>query len=453
MDFIDTIIQKQKNFFLSNSTKDISFRINMLKKLRKVILANEREICKALHTDLRKSYEEAYLTEISIVLSEINYHLKNIKEWARPKNVFTPLHLLPSRSKLYAEPLGTALIIAPWNYPFQLVFNPLVGAISAGCTAILKPSIITPSVSALISKIIKENFDESYIAVVEGGREENTLLLQKKYDIIFFTGSPSFGKAVMESAAKNLTPVILELGGKSPCIVDESANLKIAAKRIMWGKLINAGQTCIAPDYVYVHEKIKNKFVEELKNAALSMYGSDFKTSKYYPRIVSTDAYNRLSSYLQNANVIWGADCDAADRYISPTLIDQSNVQDQIMKDEIFGPILPILTFSEINTALSHINNNEKPLALYYFGNKSKAKYVLNNTSSGGVCINDTLLHIANHHLPFGGVGNSGMGKYHGEESFIAFSNKKPVLSSPTWIDLIVKYPPFKWFPLVKRIL
>lgn len=453
MDFIDTIIQKQKNFFLSNSTKDISFRINMLKKLRKVILANEREICKALHTDLRKSYEEAYLTEISIVLSEINYHLKNIKEWARPKNVFTPLHLLPSRSKLYAEPLGTALIIAPWNYPFQLVFNPLVGAISAGCTAILKPSIITPSVSALISKIIKENFDESYIAVVEGGREENTLLLQKKYDIIFFTGSPSFGKAVMESAAKNLTPVILELGGKSPCIVDESANLKIAAKRIMWGKLINAGQTCIAPDYVYVHEKIKNKFVEELKNAALSMYGSDFKTSKYYPRIVSTDAYNRLSSYLQNANVIWGADCDAADRYISPTLIDQSNVQDQIMKDEIFGPILPILTFSEINTALSHINNNEKPLALYYFGNKSKAKYVLNTTSSGGVCINDTLLHIANHHLPFGGVGNSGMGKYHGEESFIAFSNKKPVLSSPTWIDLIVKYPPFKWFPLVKRIL
>lgn len=453
MDYIDTIVQKQKTFFLSNSTKDISFRINMLKKLRKVILANEKEICKALHSDLRKSYEEAYLTEISIVLSEINYHLKNIKEWARPKNVFTPLHLLPSKSKLYTEPLGTALIIAPWNYPFQLVFNPLVGAISAGCTAILKPSIITPSVSALISKIMKENFDESYIAVVEGGREENTLLLQKKYDIIFFTGSPSFGKAVMEFAAKNLTPVILELGGKSPCIVDESANLKIAAKRIMWGKLINAGQTCIAPDYVYVHEKIKNKFVEELKNAALSMYGSDFKTSKYYPRIVSTDAYNRLSSYLQNANVIWGADCDAADRYISPTLIDQSNVQDQIMKDEIFGPILPILTFSEINTALSHINNNEKPLALYYFGNKSKAKYVFYNTSSGGVCINDTLLHIANHHLPFGGVGNSGMGKYHGEESFFAFSNKKPVLSSPTWIDLIVKYPPFKWFPLVKRIL
>lgn len=453
MDYIDQILNKQKSFFFSNSTKDIAYRVSMLKKLKNVILQNEKNICDALYADLRKSYEEAYLTEISIVLSEINYHLKNINEWSRPKNVHTPLHLLPSRSKLISEPLGTALIIAPWNYPFQLVFNPLVGAISAGCTAVLKPSNITPTVSALIAKIIKENFDESYIAVVEGSREENTLLLQKKYDIIFFTGSPAFGKAVMEAAAKNLCPVILELGGKSPCIVDESANIKIAARRIMWGKLINAGQTCIAPDYVYVHENIKSKFIEELKNAATKMYGNDFKKSNYYPRIVSSDAFNRLTSYLKNANVIWGAEQDAADRFISPTLINQTNVDDQIMKDEIFGPILPILSYSNINTALTHINSNEKPLALYYFGKNSTAKEVISKTSSGGVCVNDTLLHIANHHLPFGGVGNSGMGKYHGEESFFAFSNRKPVLTSPTWIDLVAKYPPFKWFSLIKRVI
>ncbi len=453
MDHIDNIIQKQHVFFNSNSTKDISFRISMLKKLRKVILDNEKRICDAIHQDLKKSYEEAYLTEISIVLSEIKYHLNNIKEWSATKSVHTPFHLLPSTSKQVIEPLGTALIIAPWNYPFQLLFNPLVGAISAGCTSILKPSIITPTVSSLINTLVKENFDESYIAVIEGGREENTLLLQKKYDIIFFTGSPTFGRAVMEAAAKNLCPVVLELGGKSPCIVDESADLKIAAKRIMWGKLINAGQTCIAPDYLFVHEKIKLKFIEELKSAAITMYGNDFKNSKFYPRIVSTDAYNRLTSYLNKAKILWGAEKDPSDRFIGPTIIEQNNMDDAIMKDEIFGPILPVISFTTIDTALSHINSNEKPLALYYFGKKSKAKEVINKTSSGGVCINDTLLHIANHHLPFGGVGNSGMGKYHGVESFLVFSNRKPVLSSPTWIDLIVKYPPFKWFEIIKRII
>ncbi len=453
MDYIDNILLKQRQYFSKNTTKDIAFRIRMLKKLRSVILENEKSICDALYKDLRKSYEEAYLTEISIVLSEIKYHLDHIKEWSQAQSIHTPIHLLPSSSKLVAEPLGTALIIAPWNYPFQLIFNPLIGAISAGCTSILKPSNITPTVSALIASIIKNNFDDSYIAVVEGGREENTLLLQKRFDIIFFTGSPSFGKAVMEAAAKSLCPVVLELGGKSPCIVDESANIKIAARRIMWGKLINAGQTCIAPDYVFVHEKIKSKFIEELKIAAIKMYGKDFRNSKYYPRIVSSEAYNRLASYLNNANILWGAEKDPADRFISPTIIEQKNMEDNIMKDEIFGPILPILTFRHLDSALAHINSNEKPLALYFFGKKSKANDVINKTSSGGICINDTLLHIANHHLPFGGVGNSGMGKYHGKESFLVFSNRKPVLSSPTWIDLVVKYPPFKWFSLLKRII
>ncbi len=450
---VDQMLENQRAFFKSQQTKELAFRILNLKKLRAAIVKNSSRITDALYVDLHKSYEEAYLSEISIVLGEIDYHLKNLKEWARPKQVHTPFHLLPSSSKIITEPLGQALIIAPWNYPFQLTINPLVGAISAGCTAILKPSTSTPTVSNLIAEIIAETFDAEYIHVVLGGRAENVLLLEQKFDVIFFTGSSSFGKAVMQAASKHLTPVILELGGKSPCIVDETANIKIAAKRIIWGKLINAGQTCIAPDYVYVHERVKDQLIKEMIHYAEEMYGKDFKESNYYPRIINNEAFDRLLKLLKDGSITWGGEHDKENKYIGPTILENVSLESATMKEEIFGPILPMFTFTNIEQAIDYINKQEKPLALYYFGNKRNLQTVVNNTSSGGVCVNDTLLHIANHHLPFGGVGNSGMGKYHGEESFYAFSNRRSILTSPTWIDLIFKYPPFKLFSLIKKIM
>lgn len=453
MSSVMQLLDNQRAFFKTQQTKDLAFRIRNLKKLRAAIVRNSTRITDALYADLHKSYEEAYLSEISIVLSEIDYHLKNLKEWAKPKSVHTPFHLLPSSSKIITEPLGQALIIAPWNYPFQLTINPLVGAISAGCTAILKPSSNTPNVSTLLAEIIKDEFDPAYIQVVLGGRTENSQLLEQKFDLIFFTGSSSFGKAVMQAAAKHLTPVILELGGKSPCIVDESANIKIAAKRIIWGKLINAGQTCIAPDYVYVHENIKDQLIKEMIIAAEEMYGKDFKQSNFYPRIIHHDAFDRLMKLLKDGNVAWGGSHDRENKFIAPTILENVALDSNTMKEEIFGPILPILTFDKIDKAIAYINDQEKPLALYYFGSTKNAEIVINQTSSGGVCINDTLLHIANHHLPFGGVGNSGLGKYHGEESYLAFSNRRAVLTSPTWVDLIFKYPPFKFFNIIKKLI
>ncbi len=453
MSTLDQLLENQRAFFNSQQTKEISFRIRNLKKLRTAVVKNSKKITDALYTDLHKSYEEAYLSEISIVLSEIDYHLKNLKEWSRPKHVHTPFHLLPSSSKIITEPLGQALIIAPWNYPFQLTINPLVGAISAGCTAILKPSSSTPTVSNLIAQIIKEEFKEDYISVVLGGRNENTSLLEKRFDVIFFTGSSSFGKAVMQAASKHLTPVILELGGKSPCIVDESANIKIAAKRIIWGKLINAGQTCIAPDYVYVHEQVKDSLIKEMIHYAEEMYGKDFKQSNYYPRIINNEAFDRLINLLKDGNITWGGEHNKETKYIAPTILENVSLESNTMKDEIFGPILPMFTFKDIKQAINYINEQEKPLALYYFGSNKNLKTIVKYTSSGGICVNDTLLHIANHHLPFGGVGNSGMGKYHGEESYTAFSNRRSILTSPTWIDLIFKYPPFKFFNLIKKII
>jgi aldehyde dehydrogenase (NAD+) len=453
MSTVHQLLENQRAFFKSQQTKELAFRILNLKKLRAAIIKNSSKITDALYVDLHKSYEEAYLSEISIVLGEIDYHLKNLKEWARPKQVHTPFHLLPSSSKIITEPLGQALIIAPWNYPFQLTINPLVGAISAGCTAILKPSTSTPTVSNLIAEIIAETFDADYIHVVLGGRAENILLLEQKFDVIFFTGSSSFGKAVMQAASKHLTPVILELGGKSPCIVDETANIKIAAKRIIWGKLINAGQTCIAPDYVYVHERVKDQLIKEMIHYSEEMYGKNFKESNYYPRIINNEAFDRLLKLLKDGSITWGGDHDKENKYIGPTILENVSLESATMKEEIFGPILPMFTFTNIEQAIDYINKQEKPLALYYFGGKKNLKMLVNSTSSGGVCVNDTLLHIANHHLPFGGVGNSGMGKYHGEESYYAFSNRRSILTSPTWIDLIFKYPPFKLFNLIKKIM
>lgn len=446
-------LQNQRTFFYTHKTKDIEFRLKQLHLLKKVIIKYEEKIQDALWIDLHKSPEEVYLTEISIVISEIDNHIKHLKKWAQPKKVTTPLHLQPSTSKIIYEPLGIALIVAPWNYPFQLIFNPLIGAISAGCCAIIKPSPDTPQTAKLIEEIVAENFDTNYITVVQGGKETNTILFSQRFDIIFFTGSPKVGKVVMKAAADTLTPVILELGGKSPCIVDEDANIDIAAKRITWGKLINAGQTCIAPDYLFVHQSIKDELLEKIAANIKLMYGDDIKKSRFYPRIITDEAFNRLSQLLKEGEIHTGGEVDAKQRFIEPTIIEKLTPDSLIMQEEIFGPILPVLTFKHVDEAIRYINENEKPLALYYFGKNQKAKEVLIKTSSGGACINDILLHIGNHNLPFGGVGNSGMGHYHGRESFLAFSHKRAVLISPTWFDLSMKYVPFKNFKLTKKFV
>lgn len=446
-------IENQRAFFATNTTKDINFRLVQLRKLKSAIQKNQKKLEEALWEDLHKSPEEAYLTEISIVTGEINNHIKHLKNWAKPKSVSTPLHLLPSASKIIYEPLGLSLIIAPWNYPFQLLINSLVGSISAGGCSILKPSPDAPKIAIAMQEMIEETFESNYIAVVQGGRETNTLLLNERFDIIFFTGSSKVGKVVMKAAAEHLTPVVLELGGKSPCIVDADANIDVAAKRIAWGKMINAGQTCIAPDYLFAHHSIKEELLNKIAKNFNEMYGDKIKESRFYPRIVNQKAIERLSKLMNQGEIHTGGEVDEKNKFIAPTIIDKVQPDFQIMQEEIFGPILPVLTFETIDEPIDYINKNEKPLAFYYFGTNKKAKEVLARTTSGGACINDTLMHITNHNLPFGGVGNSGLGKYHGQESFLAFSNRRAIVTTPTWIDLPLKYAPFKYFELIKKII
>ena len=450
---LDELLRNQKTFFQSHQTKSISFRKKNLEKLLNTVLLNENQIADALKKDLNKSFQEAYLTEISIVKAEIKFHLKHLRKWTRLKKVPTPLHLLPSRSHIQYEPLGVALVIAPWNYPFQLLFSPLVGVISSGCCAILKPSPDTPHTALLMENIIREAFEEEYITVVHGAKDENQLLFKKRFDHIFFTGSTRLGKIVMKAAAEFLTPVVLELGGKSPCIVDEHADLEISAKRIAWSKSINAGQTCIAPDYLLVHQSVKEKLIQKIEKYWIEMFGENPFDSEYYPRIVNDAAFDRLNGFLENGIIKAGGKTDKESRYIQPTILDNVSLEDPIMKEEIFGPILPIISFNDISSAFEIINHFEKPLAIYYFGPSRSAKEVMLKTSSGGACINDGLLHIVNHNLPFGGVGHSGTGSYHGHESFLCFSNAKAILHSPTWIDLPFKYVPFKGFRWIKKIV
>lgn len=450
---IDEKLQAHKDFFDTNTTKEVRYRITQLKNLKKSIKKYEKEIADALKKDLNKSFQEAYLTEISIVNQEIDYHIKNVREWASLKRVETPIHLLPSSSYLMTEPLGVALIVAPWNYPFQLLFNPLVGAISAGCCAMLKPSPFTVHISEVMDKIVKETFDPKLVSIVHGSKEENQLLFERRFDIIFFTGSPMLGKVVMKAAAEHLTPVILELGGKSPCIVDQSANLDKAAKRIAWSKTINAGQTCIAPDYLLVHEKVKDALLPKITKHWQEMFGNDPQKSEFYPRIVRTEALERLEGLMKHGKIVSGGKVDKENLYIEPTIIDEVQPDFPIMQEEIFGPILPVLTYKNLDEAVRFVKDREKPLALYFYGKESLGMDVFSKTSSGGGCINDGLMHIANHNLPFGGVGNSGMGAYHGEESFYAFSNRRGIVSSPSWPDLPFKYVPFKLFNLIKKII
>ena len=450
---IVSVVAAQKAFFKSGKTLSREFRIDALKSLKKAIIKWEKPLAEALWSDLHKSYEEAYLTELSIVLGEIDNHIKHLKKWMKPERKATPLKMFPSRSKVISEPLGCSLIISPWNYPVQLLLNPLVGAISAGCTAILKPSPYVENVSTVIEKMIAETFDEHYIAVVQGNRDVNSALLEQRYDIIFFTGSPSLGRKVMAAAAKNLTPVVLELGGKSPCIVDSSADIATIARRIAWGKSLNAGQTCIAPDYLLVHKDVKSRLIEALKREFNELLTKNPKKAKHFVRIVNDKAFDRLVGYLEGADVVFGGEYDKAERYISPTIIDNVSLNSPIMNEEIFGPIFPVVTFETTEEAVAFVTEREKPLALYYFGDKKSADYVLKHTSSGGACVNDTIMHIANENMPFGGVGNSGMSSYHGKESYNVFSHSRAVVTTPTWIDVPFRYMPYKMFSLVKKLL
>jgi aldehyde dehydrogenase (NAD+) len=450
---IKTILEAQRSYFREGHTQSISFRIENLKKLKKAILIYQDAISEALWKDLHKSKEEAFLTEISMVLGEINYHIHNLKKWSKPQRKWTPFHLLPASSFEYVDPLGVSLIIAPWNYPFQLVFNPLVGAISSGCCAIIKPSPFTHHTSLVMESILKSIFPENYIKMVHGGKETNENLLRQRFDFIFFTGSTFVGKIVMKSAAEFLTPVVLELGGKSPCIVDHSANLDLAAKRIMWGKTINAGQSCIAPDYVFVHESKKELLIEKMNSYIQEMYGKTIKDSNFYARMIHEEAFDRVSELMKEGRIRVGGTMDKASKFIEPTIIDELHLDSKIMQEEIFGPVLPIFTYTNIDDVENYIVSKEKPLAMYYFGDNQTAEKLLQKISCGGATINDTMIHIANHHLSFGGVGNSGTGSYHGKGSFLAFSHKKTVLKAPTWIDLPFKYAPFKYFEWVKHIL
>lgn len=450
---IKKITEAQRRYFASNATLPRKFRKEQLKKLQKALKEWEKPLCEALWTDLHKSAEEAIMTELSIVNGEIKNHLSHLRCWMKGRSVGTPLKMMPSRSRVVCEPLGNALIISPWNYPVQLLLNPLVGAISAGCTAILKPSPYVPNVSRVIGEMITATFDTQYIAVVQGNRDVNSALLEERFDIIFFTGSPSLGRKVMSAAAKNLTPVVLELGGKSPCVVDKEADIEIAARRIAWGKTLNAGQTCIAPDYLLIHHSRENEFVEAFRKALMSLHGRDIKASKHYVRLVSDKAFERVSSYIKEGNIALGGWTDAKERYIEPTLLKDVDTDSQVMQEEIFGPVLPMIPFSERSEALEFIRKREKPLALYYFGKVKDGKEFIRLTSAGGSCINDTIMHIANENIPFGGVGNSGMGHYHGKLSFETFSHQRSVVTTPTWLDLPFRYMPYRMFGIVKKLL
>ena len=486
-EYISTTLNKQKQYFHSGATLALPFRKQMLRKLASAMHQYEKALADALWQDLHKSYEEAYLTELSIVYGEIRNHLRHMRRWARPERKCSPLAIMPATSKIVKQPLGNTLIIAPWNYPVQLLLNPLVGAISSGCTAMLKPSPYVPNVSRVLTEMIRATFSEEYIAIVEGNRDVNQMLLAERWDLIFFTGSPALGKMVMEAASKHLTPVVLELGGKSPCIIDKSADLKVAAKRVAWGKALNAGQTCIAPDYLMIHEDVKDKFLKLLVKEWKHLLTKDPQQAQHFVRIVSDKALERLISYLptseplnsatpepsellnseasnspsgrpiggtpshSEASIYHGGHYDRAERYLSPTILTNVSPDAPVMQEEIFGPIFPVLTFKQIEEVTEFVVKRERPLALYYFG--KQGDYILHHTISGGTCINDVIMHIVNHDMPFGGVGNSGMGTYHGKESFMTFSHRRSVVSTPTFVDMPFRYMPYKLFNLIKKMV
>jgi len=453
---IDFILQKQQEYFATGESRNVKFRKEQLKKYLTALEKHEKNIADALWTDLHKSYEEAYLTEIALVKAEIRTHLKNVDKWARKERKRTPLTMFPSSSYIVKEPLGNTLIVSPWNYPVQLLLNPLVGAISAGCTAILKPSPYVPTVSKAIQDMIEDTFGEEYVAVVQGNRDVNAYLFKQKFDLIFFTGSPDLAKKVMAAASEHLVPLVLELGGKSPCIIDSSADIKLAAKRIAWGKTLNSGQTCIAPDYILIHEDVKDQFVKEFGEAMKGLHGKDIHEDKHYVRMVSDRAFDRVTGYFKDGDILYGGRAIKEERFIEPTLLENVAPDSPVMTEEIFGPVFPITVFRGYNFAdqvVDFVTKREKPLAFYYFGDEQTGWDIIRRTTSGGGCINDTIMHIVNDNVPFGGVGNSGMGHYHNKLSFDAFTHERSIIVNPTWIDLPFRYMPYKFFKIDKTLM
>lgn len=427
-----------------NYKTNIDYRKETLIKLLNNVIIHEKEIIQALYDDFKKPEFEAVLTETNYVISELKDTIKNIHSWAKPRKVFPSILNFPSTDYIYKEPYGKVLVIAPWNYPYQLALCPLISAVAAGNQVVLKPSELTPKTSAVLAKIITKTFHVNHVQVVEGGVEISQDLLSQRWDYIFFTGSVPVGKIVAKAAAVNLTPITLELGGKNPCIVDETANLKLAAKRIVWGKFINAGQTCIAPDYILVQKDMKNKFVGYLKDEITAAYGSNPKESPDFARIVNSKNWSRLTSMIEPEKVVFGGQTDAESCYIAPTLIEEFNLDSLIMEDEIFGPLLPILSYESEADIHVIISKYEKPLSLYVFTtDNSFAKKIIQSYSFGGGCINDTIVHFSNKRLPFGGVGHSGIGAYHGRLSFDIFSHKKGIVKKANWLDLSMRYAPY----------
>lgn len=449
------IAERQRHYFRGGATRDIGFRKQQLLRLQAAIKASEKEILQALRDDLGRSDAESYMAEIAIVLREISVACRKLAAWAKPKSVRTPLSLFPGRSAIVPEPYGTALIIAPWNYPFQLALAPLVAAMSAGNCAVVKPSEAAPHTSSAIARLLGSLFDPAYVAAVEGGAQETKALLDQRFDMIFFTGGGRIGRIVMEAASRHLTPVTLELGGKNPCIVAADADITTAARRIAWGKFINAGQTCIAPDFLLVHASVKQPLLGALSDAIVRFYGADSARSPDYGRIINDHHFERLAALTANADIVTGGQTDRKTRFIAPTILDNVGWEHPVMQEEIFGPILPVIAYDDLDDILQTLEIMEKPLALYYFGaDKASQDQVLKRLPAGGVSINDTFAHMLNFDMPFGGVGASGMGAYHGKAGFDTFSHKKSVVWRGIWLDPSLKYPPYRIpMAILRRLL
>ncbi len=451
---MEAIVQKQKQYFNNNTTRPLSFRIGQLKKLKSVLIRYEQELTKAISLDFQKGGFNTFLTEFTGLYVDLDKTIQKVSKWAKTRRVGNNLLNVPGSSLIIPEPLGVCLIIAAWNYPVNLTIAPAIGAIAAGNTIVLKPSELASRTSAGLAKMIRENFDPSFFTVVEGGIKETTELLEQKFDKIFFTGSVAVGKIVYQAAAKNLIPVTLELGGKSPLVVAPDANLKICVKRLVWDKFINAGQTCIAPDYVMVHKSIENPFLELLKKEITS---SQFSlANQNYAQIISEKHFDRIMDLIPPEKIYTGGEYDRANRFLAPTVLFNISPDDKVMEDEIFGPILPVLTYEDINSAITFIKSKPKPLAFYVFSeNSSLCKQLLNELSFGGGAVNDVLMHFSNDQLPFSGVGHSGMGNYHGEAGFRTFSHYKSVLQKPTWFEFPLKYYPYSnWkLAMIKRVI
>ena len=441
MSNIENIVKNQREYFNKKKTFDVNTRIVYLKKLKSAILNHEDEIYKALKNDLGKSASESYMCEVGLTLSELSFQIKHIKKWSKNKRHITDLANFHGKSYSIHCPYGVVLVMAPWNYPFLLTMEPLIGAIAAGNCVVAKPSAYSKSTSAIMKTIIEEVFDENYVAVIEGGRAENTELLEQKFDYIFFTGGVTVGTLVMEKAAKSLTPVTLELGGKSPCVVDETANLKLAAKRIAFGKYLNLGQTCVAPDYLLIDKKVKEEFLTIFKETVKRMYGDNAFENNDYGKMINEKHYNRVMGLIETNKVILGGKGNDQTLQIEPTVMDNVTEKDAVMQEEIFGPVLPVISYNNIEEAAQFIEKRPHPLALYIFSNnKNTQKYFTEKIPFGGGCINDTIMHLATSHMGFGGVGNSGMGSYHGKKSFETFTHEKSILKKYNWIDMPVRY-------------